>query len=426
ANSSLHVKGEVDFGPLVDYNPFISEAETPITVDVTVRGDYHKPDLNGTVTLDKDTLRFRKVWADISNMTGTLKLSGNRIASDKLTLAFDDGPMTLKGYITTDWEKVTGADLDIKGREVPLHPFEGLNLLADIKMRLKGVNQLHLSGDFNIVEGKYSRNFTITNFFIKPVVEEFQEERNTLAGLPLTTQYELRVNNSGDMLIENNLADLEMNLDLELKGTIEKPYLLGQIDFLSGSVHAFGITFDDAKGFAQFGQKSGIVPEVSLNSRKEIQGYDITAGVDGQADNLRLKLFATPALDHREILSLVFYGQTPDQLTASDRRNFTQTAAISQLATILSEPLNQLSGLDMIEVTARNDRPQETVQRLTVGKKLSDRFDLVFTTDLGITNPERAFEIRYQIFDNFYFIAAKDIVGRDRYRFDINYHLEAY
>jgi hypothetical protein len=427
SNSALKVKGGVDFTPLVDYNPFISETETPIDVDLTLKGNIFKPNVFGKVTLNKDVVKFRNVESELSNMIGVLRFNGNKIHFDNFAFDYDDAPMTLKGYITTDYEKVTGADLLIKGNEVPFYLFGDLSLLIDLDMRLKGSYPMTLSGNMNIVEGQWTRNFVITNFFIKPIAPDLlEEEKDTLAGLPLTTRYNVKVTNTGDMLIQNNLADLELNLDLDMHGSFAKPDFIGQMDFLGGQIHALGITFDDATGFAQFKKGSGIFPQVSLTARKEIQGYNIAANLDGKAENLRLRLYATPALDHREILSLVFYGQTPDQLTESDRQNFTRTAAISQLATILANPLQKLSGIDRVQVSARHDRPQETVQRLAVGKKLSNRFDISFTTDLGINDPERAFELRYQVLDNFYLIAAKDVVGRNRYRFDVSLHFEAY
>ncbi|MBU0505796.1 translocation/assembly module TamB domain-containing protein [bacterium] len=427
SNSALKIKGGVDFTPIVDYNPFISETETPIDVDLTLKGNIFKPSVFGKVTLNKDVVKFRNVEAELSNMMGVLRFNDNKIHFDDFTFDYDDAPMTLKGYITTDYEKVTGADLLIKGNEVPFYLFGDLSLLIDLDMRLKGSYPMTLSGNMNIVEGTWTRNFVITNFFIKPIAPDLlEEEKETLAGLPLTTRYNVKITNTGDMLIQNNLADLELNLDLDMQGSFEKPDLIGQMDFLGGKIHALGITFDDATGFAQFKKGSGIFPLVSLTARREIQGYNIAANMDGKAENLRLRLYATPALDHREILSLVFYGQTPDQLTESDRQNFTRTAAISQLATILADPLQKFYGIDHVQVSARHDRPQETVQRLAVGKKLSDRFDISFTTDLGINDPERAFELRYQVLDNFYLIVAKDVVGRNRYRFDVSWHFEAY
>lgn len=426
-NSNLKVKGLVDFRPLVDFNPFISDSETPISIDLTIKGELLKPDLYGTVDLKNSSIQFRKVPADLTEINGLLTFNGKRITTKNLNLNYDDAPVTVNGWVTTNYERILSANLSLKGNEVPLHPVEGLDLYSDIDFQITGQNSLSLRGSMNILEGQYNQPVTLTNFIIKPVSTLEDEEQDTLAGLPLNTRLQLQISNTGDLQIKNNLAELEINADLEMFGTIEKPDLVGQLDFLNGKINAFGVAFENASGYAQFRRNRGLVPEMNLIARKEIQNYSILARIEGDANNLRLNLDSQPALDRREILSIIFYGQTPDLLTTDRRRNFTQTAAISQIATILSDPLNRLSGLDVFEVSSRRETSaSDSIQRLSVGKTLSDRFDVAFTTDIGIDDPERAFELRYQLFDNFYFIMAKDVVVDNRYRFDINYRLETY
>ncbi|MCP5464257.1 MAG: translocation/assembly module TamB domain-containing protein [Deltaproteobacteria bacterium] len=427
ANSNLKVKGKIDFAPFNDVNPFISESDTPIDVDVTLKGDILKPDVFGHIDFDKDTIKFRQAPVDLEEISGRVNFKGKRLSTEALSLFFDDAPTTVQGWIETNYEMVTAANLNIEGKEMPLRPIDGMVMLSDANLSLKGSGgNLTLSGPVNIVDGVYTRNFSVTNFVIKPVADLYEEESDTFAGLPLSTRYNLRIKNTGELAIRNNLADLEMNADLSLFGTIDKPDLVGQLDFLGGQIHAFGLDFDRAKGFAQFKRNKGYDANVNLTAVKEIQEYNITAQIEGPSDNLRLRLSSSPALSHREILAVIFYGQTPDQLNDAERRNFTQTVAISQLASILSDPFTDLSGLDVLEVNSRQQTSTQTVQRLSVGKRLSDRFEVSFTTDIGITNPERAFELRYQIFDNFYLIAAKDIVGRNRYRFDVNLRFSTY
>ncbi len=424
-NSNLKITGPVDFTPLTDFNPFISESEKPVFVDVTLSGEIKKPRVTGKVELANDSIKFRNIDSDIENMNGTITFNGDRIETKNLTIDYNDALMHFTGWVTTDYQKITAADLALVGKEVPLHPFTGLSLLCDIDINIRGHGLPMISGRVNIVEGQYTRNFSVTNFIVSPEEESYDTERETFAGLPLGSTYNLHFKNIGDLLIHNNLAELEMNAEIDMLGTIESPDLVGQIDFLGGQINAYGIDFDNATGYAQFRRGKGLNPDVSLVAKKEIQGYTINARIEGLADNLRLRLDSSPALDHREILSMIFYGQTPDQLDQDRRRSFTQTAAISQLANILSDPLYKLSGLDVLQVNSRRESSRESIQRLTVGKKLSERFDLSFTTDLGISDPERAFELRYQLFDNFYLIAAKDVVGGDRYRFDVNFTIEA-
>lgn len=424
-NSALKITGKIDFNSISDFNPYIASSESPIDIDLTLKNDIFKPLVFGKINFNNDTLQFRKSGGEIDELTGSLAFEGSRLSFQNITCTYDDAPLRLSGWVTTDYTHLTSADLTIIGKEVPFRPFDGLNILSDVNLKLTGTGNLTLSGQMNIIEGLYDRNFVITNFIVRPDDSDETEENGTLAMLPSNTRYKLQIRNTGDLLIKNNLAELEMSADLDMVGTLENPEMLGQLDFLTGNINAFGVDFEDARGFAQFKKGNGVTPEINLTAKKDIRGYEITARIEGKSENLRLRLDSSPALDRREILSVIFYGDTPDQLTEENRRQFTQTAAISQLAGILSQPIYKFSGLDVVKVTSRRETANQTIQRLSVGKSLSDRFDLTFTADIGITEPERAFELRYQIFDNFYLIAAKDVMA-DRYRFDVNFHLDAY
>jgi hypothetical protein len=424
--SNLSIKGDIDFNAIVDFNPFISESEDPVKVDLTFRDNvFLSPKIYGKIFLDGDVVQLRKLTSELDDLQGTLKFDGSKVSSEDLSFNFDDAPVTMTGYIQTNYEIIKGANLKISGKEVPFHPYEGLSLLSDVDITIKGNNRLTMKGDLKVVEGLYHQDFSITNFILRPTDTSLDEESDTLAGLPKNTVYNIKINNTGDFLVKNNLANLEMKVDLNLIGSIEKPELIGHIDFLAGEINAFGISFKDATGFAQFRKGKKNIADVDLSAKNEVQSFTVTASIDGNSENLRLRLNSAPALDRREILSLIFYGQTTTDLTNSNRRNFTQTAAISQLATILADPLEKLSGLDVLKVSSRRETFRQTIQRLSVGKSLSDRFNLSFTTDLDNTDPERAFELGYQLFDNFFLIAAKDLVGGNRYRFDINLRFDA-
>lgn len=428
SNSALKVAGKIDFDVISDFNPFIAESDHPTTLDLTLKGDVFKPQVFGKVSLDGNAIVFRNLPADIENIMGEVRFNGDRIDFPALTFLYDDAPMTADGFVRTDYEKITAADLALSGTEVPIHLANGPDMLADLDLRLKGTGDLSVAGKLNIVEGQYNRDFGLANFILRPRSDGLEAEEGTrpFAMLPGDTRLALAIRNTGDFTIKNNLAELEMQADLELGGTVSLPTLMGQVDFVNGQVNAFGIDFEDASGYMQFRRNDGLNPEINVVAKKEIQEFEIKARVEGKLDNLKLKLDSTPSLDRREILSILFYGQTPDQLVGERRHQFTQTAAISQLASVLSKPINKLSGLDVVEVSSRQETSNSTIQRLSVGKNVSERFNLLFTTDLGIEDPERALEFEYQIFDNFYFVAAKDIGERERYRFDVNFRLQGY
>lgn len=422
-NSNLKIKGAVDFNLISDFNPFIAESDNPIEVDLTWRGDVNKPLLYGKVVLKNDTVVFRKTQGDFEDMNGTIRMDGPRIHFDTMKLVYDDAPVALNGWIHLDNELITGADLTLMGREVPVHMNNGFNALMDLDLKLTGTGRPVISGSVNIVDGQFVREFGLNNFILKPVSLDDDEESG-FGFLPPQTVLNLDVKNTGDFVLKSTIAKLDMNANFDIRGHLAAPLLDGQIDILSGEINAFGVDFEDATGYVLFRSGPGINPSISLTAKKEIQEYEVLARISGQLNNMKLRFSSTPSLDHREILSVLYYGQTPDQLVGERRRQFTQTAAVTQLASVLSRPIYKISGLDVVEVHSRQERANETVQRLSVGKRISSRFNLNFTADLGIEDPERAFEAQFQILDNFYLIAAKDIGDRNRYRFDLSFRFE--
>ncbi len=425
-STNLKIAGQIDFNPWADLNPFLSFVEKPIEVDLTLKGETLQPGIFGTVKFADDSLQLRQLPGDFENMTGVLRLDGTKITTDGLQLLYNDAPVNLKGFVKTNYEIVTQADLQIYGNEVPFHMDNGMDFLADLNLTLKGDSNLNVAGTLRIVEGQYTRNYGITNFIIKP--QELESSRPTdetrWAMLPVSTNLNISVSNTGDFLVNNNLAYLELNVNLDLLGTIKTPMLNGQVDFLNGKIHAFGVYFEEATGYAQFYKGPVINPVINLKATTEIQNYSIIANATGTLENFKLLLDSNPTLDRKDIISLLFYGQTSDQIVGTASNTFLQTAAITQLASVLAHPLSRVSGLDFFNISQRQETSQESIQRIAIGKSLSNRLNLAFTADVGNDDPERAIELDFQVFDAFFLDVAKDF--GNRYRFDLNLRFEAY
>lgn len=426
-NSNLKISGPVDFNAISELNPFITYSEKLIDLNLLLKGDITAPQIFGQVTLKNHSLEFRKILSDFENLSGTLVFDGYKISTENFQLLYDDADLQLSGWIKTNYEVITDANLKMVGREVPVHMDNGVDLLSDLDLTVAGSNQnLLIQGDLNIIEGRYTQDYGITNFIIKPKQTLLDDEdENRWAMLPINTRLNLRVRNPGEFIVKNNMANLDLNITLDITGTLKTPLLSGQIDFLSGQITTLGIYFEDANGYAQFRKEPNINPNIELKAQTEVQDYMITLRANGTLENFKLDLESNPTLDRKDIISLLFYGQTSDQLVNNAREEFLQTAAIAQLASVLSRPISKFSGLDFFSVSERQENSQETTQRLAFGKSLTSRFNVAFTTDIDNNeNPERAIEIEFLIFDAFSVVAAKDF--GDRYRFDLNLKFESF
>lgn len=422
--TALKVTGQVDVNPWAEMNPFVSYSENPISVDVLVKGETFKPDVFGKIKFQNDTVEFRKIPSDFEEMNGTLTFDGKKISSDDFRLLYSDGEIQVTGWLKHDYNVISNANFKLLGREIPVHMQNGMDLLTDMDLVIQGESNLKISGKMNIVQGQYSQNYGITNFIIKPQETFDVVDETRWAMLPINTEMAIEVKNTGEFLVKNNLAYLELNVDVDLLGSLKTPMLSGQVDFLNGKIHTLGVYFEEATGYAQFREGPVINPNINLKASTQIQNYSIIAHANGTLDNLKLLLDSNPTLDRKDIMSLLFYGQTSDQLVDNASNSFLQTAAITQLASALSQPLSRVAGLDYFNVSQRQETSLEATQRISIGKSLTQRLNLAFTSDLNNEDPERAIEMGFQVFDAFSLIFAKDF--SDRYRLDLSLKFESY
>jgi autotransporter translocation and assembly factor TamB len=424
-DTNVDIKGKMDFNVIAELNPFIAETEKPIDLNLSIQdhgeGTWR---LYGFANLSEDSIIFRSVRGDYDNISGKIIFDGERVTFQNIKMLYNDGDLDLSGYIDTDYNQITGGDLHAKGLDAPIYMSNGIRALADFELYLKGNAPMRISGKVNLTEGRLEQDIGLNGSFFTQNIAEEEEESFTF--IPEDTELDIEVFNGGDFLFVNSYAEMSASVNLSIIGTMGTPLLDGQARITEGAVNILGINFEETTGTIEFLRRPEIDPNVNIVAKKEVQEYEIYARVTGTLNNMKLDLTSTPSLDRREIFSILFYGQTPDQLVGSRRQQFTETAAISQIASILSRPINAVSGLDRFLVTSRQESGNETIQRLAIGKNLTNRFSLSFTTDIGIEDPEQAFEIAYQFFDNFYLTAAKDIADRTRYRFDLNLRFESY
>ena len=128
------------------------------TLDVGVKGFYPDLDLSGQISLSDVEIEHARLKSPASNVEGTLKLLGNGISSERLTMIFSDSPIEVKGSITD----LAHPHFDINASfgDIQLsHAKEmlGLGIAGDIQGRGKvnvkltgSLEELWTEGDFEL------------------------------------------------------------------------------------------------------------------------------------------------------------------------------------------------------------------------------------------------------------------------------------
>jgi translocation and assembly module TamB len=154
------------------------------------------------------------------------------------------------------------------------------------------------------------------------------------------------------------------------------------------------------RGVINFYNPVKIEPILDVALETTVQGVDVTIGVTGPVDNMKLNYRSDPPLRFDEIVSLLAAGKTPTsdptiaaQQPAPPDQSFTQmgeSAIVSQaVAAPIASRLQRVFGINQIKIdptfTSGSASPQA---RVTLQQQISPNIMMTYTTDLTDTTAQ--------------------------------------
>jgi len=402
---ALRLEGKADLELLSYWRNFFRDADGFANVDLKLGGTLEKPDIQGEVNFADAMLVLRAVRGTIENLSGKIRSAGKSLIFDNLSGTMSEGDITVNGRVDLDGFTPKYADLTINTREVAVAEPEVYKLVFSGDFTLKGPgDSMLLAGDMFITEGRYVRNFDISQFIIKPQAKSLPSEPNPWLD---RIRLDLSVKSPGELSIKNNVAQMYLATDLKVQGPAKQPEVQGTIQVVDGEFNYFKIAFENARGYVDFrGPKTQ--PYVDVTATREVLRnlgtVNVTAQIVGYLDNLRLNFLSDSGLSKRDILSMVFTGAPPGQ-TGTSSSSLASSVLASQIAGFLQRPLAEKASIDIFRLEAGDENIQrrstrQGVTTLVVGKRVTDRLSLEFKTDLGIDDPLQGVQAEYLLLDN--------------------------
>jgi translocation and assembly module TamB len=224
----------------------------------------------------------------------------------------------------------------------------------------------------------------------------------------------LRIRNNGEIRIRNNAANVTLSANAVVTGTDAKPVVVGAIQTEDGILTYVGLRFNISRGIVEF-RGSLENPYIEFVGDRDMysssdQNYIISLTLMGPLNNLKYDLSSSPPQDRASLISLLMTGATPEEL-----RNRPGTSpsggqyAAGQAGAILAGPLASAFRIDTIRLESGtttsllnntvSPTASPSAQRLYLGKRLSERLNLGFSTDVGGSNPQQSVVAEYLLTD---------------------------
>jgi autotransporter translocation and assembly factor TamB len=309
--------------------------------------------------------------------------------------------VAIQGQVQVKNFTPTFYDLVVETREVAIAQPGIYKIVFSGDFTLKGpAGKALLSGTMDINDGIYTRDFSITQFFIRPQVSELPEAPSPWLK---DIQLNLNIRSPGELAIKNNVANIYFNSDLRLTGPATDPKVGGALEVLDGNFHYFTINFTSAHGLIDFrNPKRGAYVNIDAekNFEQAFSTASVVAHIEGFTDNLQLTFTSNPPMDRQNIMKLVFTGAIPGSTRAFNSGQLASSILASQLGQVIQRPLAQRAYLDIFRLEATDPERSTALSRLVVGKRLTERLSLQFKTDIGIDEPLQGVEMEYLLLDN--------------------------
>ena len=224
-----------------------------------------------------------------------------------------------------------------------------------------------------------------------------------------STHIDLHIRNAGDLAIRNNIGDIWLRLDVNATGTALHPVIAGTIETTEGKIHYLGRDFIITKGYIEF-RAPYTLPYLEIVAEHEVTNIPdlvIIATLHGRTDNLTLELSSTKALEKRDIVSLLIFGVTEQEMRDSQWSTGLGPQVIaSQVTHLIERPVTKFAHLDIFRLEASGDTntansaaPGTQISKIYMGKQLTDRLSLEFLTDINTEDAQQTLRGEYLLTD---------------------------
>ena len=208
--------------------------------------------------------------------------------------------------------------------------------VVDANLTLQGtVDSATLSGVVNVRSAVYTRRFDTGGGLVDLTGSASgQAPASIQTTVPL--RYDVQLNIPGTLRVENNTVRLVANADLQLRGTYDRPMLVGRGEVERGEFNFEGKRYIITRGTIDFNNPTRIEPFFDIQTETQVrvpsQTYRIMVRVTGTMARFTPTFSSDPPLTEVQVLSLLFSDVAPGQDV-----EFSQYSAVTPQEQLLRE-----------------------------------------------------------------------------------------
>jgi len=423
----LRVDGSINLTLLQSLSPKIL-ARGNVGVNLTATGNLSDPTLQGRLEVKDTYVSHNDFPSGLSDLNGVLVFDRNRFQIEKLTGSTGGGAITLTG--SAIYEKgLLQLDFGATAQGVRLRYPPGVSSTANADLRLTGTtNAALLTGDVLVTKLAVTPGFDFGAYIEK------SKQAIVLTGsdsLQSRLKLDVHVTTTSELQMQTAIARLSGNADLRVRGTADRPAILGRVEVLEGEVTFNGTKYKLERGDVTFSNPARTQPVIDLQATTRVRDYDITVQFRGDAsvtNGLKVTWQSEPQLPEADVIALLALGRTQEESAAANSSGgfgFGGEASnllINQaLNSTVNSRLQRLFGASRVKIDPQGLASDTAVVRgpqVTVEQQVANNLTLTYSTNVTVSN-QQIIQVEYNITRNISIVALRDWNGVVSFDFKI-------
>lgn len=389
------------------------------SVDLSARitGSWDEPSLTGRADLDGASLRLEGFPQALAGLRGRLVFDNRTIRIPELHGVFGSGPVSFSGAVSLAGSSAGAIDLTATGTGMRLRYPEGLVAMLDADLALLGSrDEQVLSGQITLTDAVWTREYDLASGILTDS-EGFGLFDGDLAEDELfaNLRFDVAIVAHESLRLRNSLAEIDASAELELRGSLAKPVLLGTTEAHRGELYFLGQRYDITAGKIDFVDPTKVQPFIELTAETRVRSYRVELRLTGTSDRFYPELSSDPPLRTVDILRLLSGASERDILIGTEEEELAGVGVASLLTERLSQELGRraerLFGLDRFSVDPfLVGQIANPTARVSLGKQITRDLSINYSTNLNATT-EAIILIEYTPEGNMSWILSRDEEG---------------
>jgi autotransporter translocation and assembly factor TamB len=389
------VDGTVSFGVLETFYPGLGLTTTGETVvSARVAGTRENPAVTGFADFRGGTIRFSAFRQALADLDGRVVFDNKTIRLPGLRGVFGSGPVEITGTLGIEGVSPSTVDLSLKGSGVRLRYPEGFAATLDGELSLLGsANERMLSGDVVLNDATWTREYDLVSGILsdRSGLSLFDDLATSELFRDLRLDVDIRAPQS--LRVQNSLATIEASAELELRGTVAEPVLLGRSEAQRGDLFFLGQRYNITTGRVDFVDPTRIEPFVDLTAETRVRSYRVELRLTGTPERVHPELNSDPPLRTVDILRLLAGANERDIFIGNEEEELAGVGVASLLTERLTQEVGKraerLFGLDRFSINPfLVGQFANPTARVSLGKQITRELTVNYSTNLNATTEQ--------------------------------------